>query len=62
MQNEAYFSKKLFNFQLSIKILFFTQDTNKTQSFNGVKDKEEDINEKIFVMIENWKNVDESKL
>ena len=48
--------KKLFNFQPIDKNIVLAQDTNKTQSFNEVKDKQEDINEKIFVMIENWKN------
>ena len=48
--------KKLFNFQPIDKNIVLAQDTNKTQSFNEVKDKQEDINEKIFEMIENWKN------
>lgn len=48
--------KKLFNFQPIDKNIVLAQNTNKTQSFNEVKDKQEDINEKIFVMIENWKN------
>lgn len=48
--------KKLFNFQPIDKNIVLAQDAKKTQSFNEVKNKEEDINEKIFVMIENWKN------
>lgn len=48
--------KKLFNFQPIDKNIVLAQDAKKTQSFNEVKNKEEDINEKIFVMIDNWKN------
>lgn len=48
--------KKLFNFQPINKNIILAQDAKKTQSFNEVKNKEEDINEKIFVMIDNWKN------
>ena len=48
--------KKLFNFQPINKNIVLAQDAKKTQSFNEVKNKEEDINEKIFVMIDNWKN------
>ena len=48
--------KKLFNFQPINKNIVIAQDAKKTQSLNEVKNKEEDINEKIFVMIDNWKN------
>ena len=48
--------KKLFNFQPIDTNIVLAQDEKKTQSFNEVKNKEEDINEKIFVMIDNWKN------
>ena len=48
--------KKLFNFQPINKNIVLAQDAKKTQSFNEVKNKEEDINEKIFVMIDDWKN------
>lgn len=48
--------KKLFNFQSINKNIVLAQDAKKTQSFNEVKNKEEDINEKILVMIDNWKN------
>lgn len=48
--------KKLFNFQPINKNIVLAQDDKKTQSFNEVKNKEEDINEKILVMIDNWKN------
>ena len=48
--------KKLFNFQPIDTNIVLAQDAKKTQSFNEVKNKEEDINEKIFVMIDNWKN------
>ena len=49
--------KKLFNFQPINKNIVLNQDTEqKTQSFNETKNKENIINEKIFVMIDNWKN------
>ena len=48
--------KKLFNFQPINKNIVLAQDAKKTQSFNEVKNIEEDINEKIFVMIDDWKN------
>jgi len=48
--------KKLFDFQPINKNIVLAQDAKKTQSFNEVKNKEEDINEKIFVMIDDWKN------
>ena len=48
--------KKLFNFQPIDTNIVLAQDEKKTQSFNEVKNIEEDINEKIFVMIDNWKN------
>ena len=48
--------KKLFNFQPIDKNIVLAQDAKKIQSFNEVKNKEEDINEKIFVMIDKWKN------
>lgn len=48
--------KKLFNFQPIDKNIVLAQDAKKTHSFNEVENKEEDINEKIFVMIDNWKN------
>ena len=48
--------KKLFNFQPINKNIVLAQDAKKDQSFNETKNKEEDINEKIFVMIDNWKN------
>ena len=49
--------KKLFNFQPINKNIVLAEDTEqKTQSFNEIKNKENIINEKIFVMIDNWKN------
>jgi len=49
--------KKLFNFQPINKNIVLTENTEqKTQSFNEINNKEEIINEKIFVMIDNWKN------
>jgi tetratricopeptide (TPR) repeat protein len=49
--------KKLFNFQPINKNIVLTEESEqKTQSFNEIKNKENIINEKIFVMIDNWKN------
>ena len=49
--------KKLFNFQPINKNIVLTENIEqKSQSFNEIKNKEEIINEKIFVMIDNWKN------
>jgi tetratricopeptide (TPR) repeat protein len=49
--------KKLFNFQPINKNIVLTDDIEqKTQSFNETKNTENIINEKIFVMIDNWKN------
>jgi len=49
--------KKLFNFQPINKNITLTEDTEqKTQSFNEIKNKDETSNEKILVMIDNWKN------
>ena len=49
--------KKLFNFQPINKNIVLTEDSEqKTQSFNEIKNKENIINEKIFEMIDNWKN------
>lgn len=49
--------KKLFNFQPINKNIVLTDNTQqKSQSFNEINNKEEIINEKIFVMIDNWKN------
>jgi murein L,D-transpeptidase YafK len=48
--------KKLFNFQSINKNIVIAQDVRKkTQSFNDLKNKEKPIDEKIFVMIDNWK-------
>jgi len=49
--------KKLFNFQPINKNIVLTENSEqKSQSFNEIKNKEEIINERIFVMIDNWKN------
>ena len=49
--------KKLFNFQFINKNIVIAQDVReKTQSFNENKKNQESINEKIFAMIDNWKN------
>jgi tetratricopeptide (TPR) repeat protein len=49
--------KKLFNFQPINKNIVLTEDSEqKSQSFNEIKNIEKIINEKIFVMIDNWKN------
>ena len=49
--------KKLFNFQPINKNIVLTKNTEqRSQSSNEIKNKEEIINEKIFVMIDNWKN------
>ena len=49
--------KKLFNFQPINKNIVLAEDTEKrTQSLNEIKNKEDIINEKIFAMIDNWKN------
>ena len=49
--------KKLFNFQPINKNIVLKGDSEqKSQSFNEIKNKEEIINENIFVMIDNWKN------
>ena len=49
--------KKLFNFQPINKNIVLAENTEqKSQSFNEINNKEEIINEKIFVMIDNWKN------
>lgn len=49
--------KKLFNFQPINKNIALTDDiSQKPQSFQEIKDIEVSVNEKIFVMIDNWKN------
>ena len=49
--------KKLFNFQPINKNIVLTENTEqKKQSFNAVKNNEDIINDKIFIMINNWKN------
>ena len=49
--------KKLFNFQPINKNIILAEDSEqKIQSFNEIKNKENIINEKIFGMIDNWKN------
>ena len=48
--------KKLFNFQPINKKIILAQDAKqKNHSLDEVKKKEENINERIFVMIDNWK-------
>lgn len=48
--------KKLFNFQPIDKNIILAQDAKKkNQSLNEVKNEEGTINEKIFVMIDDWK-------
>ena len=49
--------KELFNFQPINKNIVLTEDSEqKSQSLNEIKNIEKIINEKIFVMIDNWKN------
>jgi tetratricopeptide (TPR) repeat protein len=49
--------KKLFNFQPINKNIVLAEDAEqKTQSFNEFENKENIINEKIFAMIDGWKN------
>jgi tetratricopeptide (TPR) repeat protein len=48
--------KKLFNFQPINKNIALTEDiSQKPKSFQEIKDIEVSVNEKIFVMIDNWK-------
>src|SRR5210317_1991586 len=49
--------KKLFNFQPINKNIALTEDiSQKSKSFQEIKDIEVSVNEKIFIMIDNWKN------
>ncbi|NCW62729.1 MAG: tetratricopeptide repeat protein [Betaproteobacteria bacterium] len=49
--------KKLFNFQPINKNIALTEDiSQKPKSFQEIKDIEVSVNEKILVMIDNWKN------
>jgi len=49
--------KKLFNFQPIKKNIVLTENAEEEiKSFNEIKNKEKNIDEKIHVMIDNWKN------
>ena len=48
--------KSILKFAPFIKKIFLVTDNQKPQSFQEIKDIEVSVNEKIFVMIDNWKN------